>query len=202
MARSYKKPSVVSGLSVSQILKMPESKFKEYSLSDQRAIISRLVSAGNKRLRTFEKYGVESPTVIDVMESGGKFSTKGKTDEGALLKELTRARSFLRNPMSTLKEWRKIESKMFESLQERGYDVDREQMATLANVLGKLSREHKLTTSERYNVIYQVESILGDNEYATADDITRTIEKQLDKIYKSTQEDYINASTSDFMPVK
>lgn len=202
MAREYKKPSAVSGLTVSQILKMPESKFKQYSTSEQRAIVSRLVSAGNKRLRTFEKYGVESPTVIDVMESGGKFSTKGKTDECALLKELTRARSFLRNPMSTLKEWRKIESKMFESLQDRGYDVDREQMATLVNVLGKLSREHKLTTSERYNVIYQVESILGDNEQATADDIVKTIEKQLDKIYKSTQEDYINASTSDFMPVK
>lgn len=202
MARSYKKPSVVSGLTVSQILKMPESKFKKYSLSDQRAIVSRLVSAGNKRLRTFEKYGVESPTVIDVMRSGGKFSTKGKTDEGALLKELTRARSFLRNPMSTIKEWRKIESKMFESLQERGYNVDREQMATLANVLGKLSREHKLTTSERYNVIYQVESILGENEQATADDIVKAIENQLDKIYKSTQEDYIDASISDFMPVK
>ena len=182
MARSYKKQSAVSGLSVSQILKIPESKFKQYSESDQRAIVSRLVSAGNKRLRTFEKYGVESPTVI--------------------LKELTRARSFLRNPMSTLKEWRKIESKMFESLQGRGYDVDREQMATLANVLGKLSREHKLTTSERYNVIYQVESILGDNEQATADDIVKAIEKQLDKIYKSTQEDYIDASISDFMPVK
>ena len=202
MARSYKKQTAVSGLSISQILKMPESKFKQYSESDQRAIVSRLVSAGNKRLRTFEKYGIESPTVIDVMESGGKFSTKGKTDEGALLKELTRARSFLRNPMSTLKEWRKIESKMFESLNERGYNVDREQMATLANVLGKLSRKHKLTTSERYNVIYQVESILGDNEQTTADDIVKTIEKQLDKIYKSTQEDYINASTSDFMPVK
>ena len=202
MARSYKKQSAVSGLSVSQILKMPESKFKQYSESDQRAIVSRLVSAGNKRLRTFEKYGIESPTVIDVMESGGKFSTKGKTDEGALLKELTRARSFLRNPMSTLKEWRKIESKMFESLQGRGYNVDREQMATIANVLGKLSREHKLTTSERYNVIYQVESILDDNEQAMADDIVKAIEKQLDKIYKSTQEDYIDASISDFMPVK
>jgi hypothetical protein len=47
-----------------------------------------------------------------------------------------------------------------------------------------------------------VESILGDNEQATADDIVNTIEKQLDKIYKSTQEEYINASISDFMPVK
>lgn len=202
MARSYKKQSVVSGLTVSQILKMPESKFKKYSLSDQRAIVSRLVSAGNKRLRTFEKYGVESPTVIDVMRSGGKFSTKGKTNEGALLRELTRARSFLRNPMSTLKEWRKIESKMYESLRERGYDIDKDKMSTLANVLGKLSRERNLTISERYNVIGQVDSILGDNEHATVNDIVKTIEKQLDKIYKSTQEDYIDASTSDFMPVK
>lgn len=201
MARQYKKQSSVSGLSISQILKMPESKFRQYSESDQRKIVGRLVSAGNKRLRTFEKYDVESPTVIDVMESGGKFSTRGK-DEAGLLKELTRARAFLKSPASTLKGWRKIENKMYEGLREKGYDVQVENINIIANMLGKLSRERTLTRNERYAIIDKVNSMLNEQGQQNADDLMKAIERELDNIYRSTQEDFLNATASDFFPVK
>lgn len=201
MARQYKKQSSVSGLSISQILKMPESKFRQYSESDQRKIVGRLVSAGNKRLRTFEKYDVESPTVIDVIESGGKFSTRGK-DEAGLLKELTRARAFLKSPTSTLSGWRKIENKMHEGLQKRGYDVKIENLNVIANMLGKLSRERSLTSDERYKIMEKINYMLNEQGQQNADDLIKAIERDLDNIYRSTQEDFLNATASDFFPVK
>lgn len=201
MARQYKKQSAVSGLTISQILKMPESKFNQYSESDQRKIVGRLVSASNKRIRTFEKYGVESPTVIDVMESGGKFSTRGK-DKAGLLKELTRARSFLKSPASTLKGWKKIESKMYEGLRKKGYDIQVENINIIANMLGKLSRERTLTRSERYAIINKINEMLSEQGQQNADDLMKAIDRELDNIYRSTQEDFLNATASDFFPVK
>lgn len=51
--------SSVAGLTIKDITRIPESKFQSYSASDQRKIVSRLVSAANKRIRSFERKGIE-----------------------------------------------------------------------------------------------------------------------------------------------
>ena len=102
----YRNPSVVSGLSVQDVLRMDPDDFENMAESDVRKLVGRLVSAGNKRLRTFEKRGETSPAYDRAMESGGKFSTKGKTLE-ELQEEFARARAFLKSESGSVRKWNK-----------------------------------------------------------------------------------------------
>lgn len=107
----YKSPSVVSGKSVDDIARMDPDEFDSMSESDVRKIVGRLVSAGNKRMRGFERKGIESPAYNEAVASGGKFSTKGKDIEG-LKEEFARARAFIKSPTSTVKQWGKIKKEV------------------------------------------------------------------------------------------
>ena len=91
---NYKNPSIVSGISISDILSMDNATFDSLGEKPLRMIVGRLVSAGNKRLRNFEKKQETSPAERYVMEHGGMFSTKGK-NLNALRAEFKRAKDFL-----------------------------------------------------------------------------------------------------------
>lgn len=112
----YRNPSVVSGKSVEEIVRMDPDSFDYMSESDVRKIVGRLVSAGNKRLRGFERKGIESPAYNEAMASGGKFSTKGKDIE-ELKEEFARARAFIQSPTSTVKQWGKIKKEVAKEVQ-------------------------------------------------------------------------------------
>ena len=65
MARTYKQPSIVSGMTIQDILNMDNKTFNSLNTSDMRKVVGRLVSAGNKRLRSFERAG-ESLSLIHI----------------------------------------------------------------------------------------------------------------------------------------
>lgn len=121
--REYKNKSIVSGLSVDDVLKLKPNQLEEMSDSDLRKVVGRLVSAGNKRLRRFEKRGENSPAYRRAMQSGGKFSTKGK-DRDALLNELQRARIFFKDETSSLKRWREVKVEYSRGIGVNAPDVD------------------------------------------------------------------------------
>lgn len=101
-----KRNRIATGLSIENILKMPVSKIQSYSPTAQREIVSRLVSAGNKRLRTLEKQDINNAATLRLYNSGGKLSVKGKSNDD-LIKEYIRARDFLQNKFSKVSEWKK-----------------------------------------------------------------------------------------------
>lgn len=107
MSREYKNKSIVSGLSVQDVLNKQPDEFENMADSDLRKVVGRLVSAGNKRLRNFEKRGEKSPAYNAAMRSGGKFSVAGKDRKG-LMNELQRARIFFKNETSSLKRWKEV----------------------------------------------------------------------------------------------
>ena len=73
MARIYKQPSLVSGMTVQDILNMDNTTFNKLTESEMRKVVGRLVSAGNKRLRSFERAGESSPATRHGEKSGGVF---------------------------------------------------------------------------------------------------------------------------------
>lgn len=98
---------ISAGKSIDDLMNMPISKLQDYSLKQQREIVSRLGSAANKRLKKLEASGIENSATIRIDKSGGKISVRGKdTDE--LIKEYIRARDFLKNKFSSKKEWNKV----------------------------------------------------------------------------------------------
>lgn len=193
--------SSVTGLTIKDITRMTETKFQSYSQSDQRKIVSRLVSAANKRIRSFERKGIESPAIMGVNETGGKFSIKGK-DESGLLKELTRVRGFLRNPTSTIKGWKKVENKTFEGLQKRGVEVQKKDIADITYALGQLSRERNLTRAEKYELLEKMSVLLAGNPNMSTSELLSKVRGEIDTIYRETQDYYDEASISDFFPIK
>ena len=160
MARTYKNPTIVSGLSVDQILNMDPDQFNKLSLPEMRHVVGRLVSAGNKRVRNVERAGESTPATRRLMESGGMLSTKGK-DLNALKTEYARAKAFLQSRSSTIREWRKIREQTAKELQNKGVDVDVDDLDPVLETYEKLKQIDPNVSSQsmKYVVMKEISNL-------------------------------------------
>ena len=67
--KKYKQPSLVSGMSITDILNMDITDFNKLGFKNLKLVVGRLVSAVNKRLRRFEKKGIRTPATRSLMKS-------------------------------------------------------------------------------------------------------------------------------------
>ena len=88
-----------------------------------RQIVTRLASAANKRLRRAEQANLDSPAVKGAMDSGGKFTAKGKGLEG-LKAEFVRLKTFLQDKTSTIKGWQAEQKQAMAESRRRGIFED------------------------------------------------------------------------------
>lgn len=114
----------VSGISISDIMNIDINTFNKLGESDLRRITSRLVSAGNKRIRRLESAGITSPAYSSLGTSGNKFSTKlpkgiSETQRvNALRQEFSRTRGFLSMKTSTISGYNEYIKEMKEEISE------------------------------------------------------------------------------------
>lgn len=101
---------------------MDLSNFMSLDKSQLRQAVSRLASAGNKRLKRLDKSDVSSISAMEVYESGGKFSTRNK-DVDALRAEFMRVKTFLKSDTSTVKGAIQAEKRAIEAFKNI-YDID------------------------------------------------------------------------------
>lgn len=191
MAKIYKKPSIVSGKSISDILNMDIKTFNSLGKSDLQKVVGRLVSAGNKRIRTFEKHKESSPAIRYIMNNGGKFSTRGK-DLNALRSEFFRAKSFLESKTSTRKKWNDTKQKVIDAMNKQGVNMTRgnfEDIWKAYEELKELSPE-VATRGLKYTVLKDIADMVEERDLS-AEDIVFSIRNRLDKIYEEKElEDY------------
>ena len=118
--RQSKARRFVEGKSVPELLKNGSAHLHQYTESNLQAIVTRLSSAANKRLKRFEASGMaDSPAVMDVKASGGRFSGKGKDKEG-LKAEFLRLKKFFEDPTSTQAGWEQTQARATREAQKRG----------------------------------------------------------------------------------
>lgn len=89
---------------VAEILSIGTGELSKLDEKEMRKLVNVLVSAGNKRLRRLEKNaekGIAPEALNAVMNTGGKFSARGK-NRNELFRELVRARNFFDSPLSTV----------------------------------------------------------------------------------------------------
>lgn len=84
-----------------------------------RQIVTRLASAANKRLRRAEQANLDSPAVKEAIESGGRFTSRGKGLEG-LKAEFIRLKAFLQDKTSTIKGWQAEQKQAMAESRRRG----------------------------------------------------------------------------------
>ena len=184
MARTYKIPSIVSGMSIQDILNMDNATFNKLSTSDMRKVVGRLVSAGNKRLRSFERAGERSPAARHVAKSGGKFSTKGK-DLNALRAEYARAKNFMQAKTGTRKGWKHVKRETIASLKKHGVEMTESQFDnvwTAYEDLKELSPE-VANRGLKYSVLKDVTDMVTDTN-KSADEIAMALNENLSQIYE------------------
>lgn len=184
MAREYKQPSIVSGLTIQDILSMDVDTFNKMNTSEMRKTVGRLVSAGNKRLRSFDKAGETSPAVRQAMKSGGVFSTKGK-DLNALRSEFMRAKNFLEAKSGTRKGWKTVKRDTVQGLRNQGVNVTMEQFDKLWKAYEDL-RELSPDVANRglkYGVLKDIADMMTDTN-KSADEIATTLNNNISTIYE------------------
>ena len=184
MARTYKQPSLVSGMTVQDILNMDNATFNKLTESEMKKVVGRLVSAGNKRLRSFERAGESSPATRHVDRSGGSFSTKGK-DLNALRAEYTRAKNFMQAKTGTRKGWTKTKRETIEGLRKQGVEMSEKQFENVWKAyedLKELSPE-VANRGLKYSVLKDVANMVTD-ENKSADEIATALHENLSQIYE------------------
>ena len=188
MARKYKNPSIVSGMSLQDILNMDNDTFNKLGVSDMRKVVGRLVSAGNKRLRSFDKAGESSPATRHVKKSGGVFSTKGK-DLNALRSEYTLSKNFLTAKTGTRKGWKQVKKDTIDAMSKQGVKMTQEQFDKLWKAYEKLKELSPEVATKRmkYGVLTDISDMMED-ETKTADEIATELHAQISEIYEEQAE--------------
>ena len=184
MARKYKQQSIVSGMSVQDILNMDIDTFNKLNTSDLRKVVGRLVSAGNKRLRSFERADERSPATRHVAKSGGKFSTKGK-DLNALRSEYMRAKNFMQAKTGTRKGWKQVKRETIASFKKYGVEMTESQFDdvwTAYEELKELSPE-VANRGLKYSVLKDVADMVTDTN-KSSDEIAMALNENLSRIYE------------------
>lgn len=187
MARQYKQPSIVSGLSVQDIINMDINKFNSLNKSDLQKVVGRLVSAGNKRLRSFERAGESSPATRHVSRSGGMFSTKGK-DINELRAEFARAKNFMTAKTGTRAGWKKVKRETIQSLKDRGINLSEKQFNDFWNAYEDLKEMNPSVANKglKYNVLQDIADMVTDDTL-TADEIALKLNNEISRIYEENE---------------
>ena len=97
------------------------------------------IDAANKRLKRLQGMETLSPALNSVMQSGGKFSIKGKT-RNELLKEASRALSFMNMKTSTVSGAKQFEKNFAAKLSNKSKNISNDQRKTLFDSFRKLQQ--------------------------------------------------------------
>ena len=162
-------------------------------------IVSSLASAANKRIRRFERAGEISPATR-YAEKAGKFSVAGK-NVNQLRSEYSRAKTFLQEKSSTLREWKVTKKETVNTLRSMGVNIPDEEVSDVMKVYGKLKQEFPdIAESNIYApAIQEIYDRLnaGDDPDAIID----AAKKQMIQGYEHRERenyDYITGGVSDF----
>ena len=137
------------GYSINDIMDMGIEEFSNLTKPQLREAVSRLASAANKRLKRVSKDDIVSPAQIEAIESGGKFSTKGKS-EIELQVEFRRVSNFLRDKTSTVTGARQLEEEVRAELKKRyGIGIDKSNFRDMLKTFKTLYDESPSTQARK-----------------------------------------------------
>lgn len=173
---------------------------------DRRTIaraVRRLADTANKRISAFEKKGIESPAFLNVMKSGGKFSTRGKT-VNQLRTEFIRARDFLKMKTSTQKGYERVKQDFFDRVEA----TTAQKISLSDDELNKFWRIFDKTESDIAPFVtgsQQVQKLVFDifikNNNMSEEDLIKKIYQKFDVYYEEQEELNDYAGTSDFYSI-
>ncbi len=165
------KKNPFAGRSTQDIMSMDIDEFSHLSKSELRQAVSRLASAANKRLKRMSQSELVSLAYIEAIDSGGKFSTRGKS-ELELQIEFRRVSNFLQDKTSTSKGAREYMEETRQNLKDVfGIDINKSDFSELVKTFGKIINESPDYQSRvlRYKNLKNFKIGLADNQMTTTE---------------------------------
>ena len=176
----------LKGKNVQELLDMNPDKLSD---ADLKKVVSRIASAGNKRLKRLYEEGMYSAAAESVMESGGKFSVKNK-ERDDLLTEFKREREFFDKKSSSVRGVRDIRKRTAKTLELRGVtNINKEHIGEAFAVYDRLKKYDPSVATK--NLKYAtVNAVMELNADLDIDDKFLAMIEQLDAIYEEQEELY------------
>lgn len=123
----------------SRIAKQLPQNFETMKRNELAKQLQPTIDAANKRLKRLQEMQTLSPALNSVMESGGKFSIKGKS-RNEVLKEASRAIAFINMKTSTVGGAKQFEKGFSAKLSNKAKDITNEQRKLLFDSFRKLQQ--------------------------------------------------------------
>lgn len=123
----------------SRVAKQLPQNFEKMKRDELAKQLQPTIDAANKRLKRLEGMKTLSPALNSVMESGGKFSIKGKS-RNDVLKEASRAIGFINMKTSTVSGAKQFEKGFAAKLSNKAKDITNEQRKLLFDNFRKLQQ--------------------------------------------------------------
>ena len=122
-----------------RVRKQLPDNFASMTRKDLIAEMQPTIDAANKRLKRLQGMETLSPALNSVLQSGGKFSIKGKT-RNEILKETSRALSFINMKTSTVSGAKQFEKNFAAKLSNKSKNITNDQRKTLFDSFRKLQQ--------------------------------------------------------------
>lgn len=186
---------------ISDILDLPLSKIMSMSRRDLAKTVSKLASAGNKRIVRLQKQNITTPASEYILTHGGKFSVAGK-NVAELREEFQRVKGFLESKTATVRGYKKWSSEMSKTLFKNtgiNYDaLSEDEKRIFWKAYSKLEElDYANVHDKRYrtsvNEIY--EAVKGG---LTKDDIESFVAKLNDDIYQERSKELFSGLQNPF----
>ena len=167
-----------------RIRKQLPDNFSTMSRKDLVAEMQPTIDAANKRLKRLQAMETLSPALNSVMQSGGKFSIKGKT-RNEILKEASRALSFINMKTSTVMGAKQFEKNFAAKLSNKSKNISNDQRKTLFDSFRKLQQISpvglNIYGSER--LVRMLADEVVDENYSFEDTMNKAL-KELEREYE------------------
>ena len=148
------------------------------------------IDAANKRLKRLQGLDTLSPAFSSVMESGGKFSLKGKT-RNEVIKESSRAIAFINMRTSTVSGAKQFENNFAAKLSNKSKNITNDQRKLLFDSFRKLQQISpvglNIYGSDR--LVRMLADEVVDEKYDFETTMNRAL-KELTKAYEDFQSEY------------
>ena len=123
----------------SRVAKQLPQNFEKMKRDELAKQLQPTIDAANKRLKRLEGLKTLSPALNSVMESGGKFSIRGK-NRNEVLKEASRAIAFINMKTSTVSGAKQFEKGFAAKLSNKAKDITNDQRKVLFDSFRKLQQ--------------------------------------------------------------
>ena len=168
----------------SRVAKQLPQNFEKMKRDELAKQLQPTIDAANKRLKRLEGLKTLSPALNSVMESGGKFSIRGK-NRNEVLKEASRAIAFINMKTSTVSGSKQFEKGFAAKLSNKAKDITNDQRKVLFDSFRKLQQISPVGLN-----IYGSDRLIR----MLADEVTDTkysFEVTMQKALKELEQEYV-----------